>query len=239
MPLLTAHFVQLAEQVFLRPKPTYPWADIVGGMEVNGTQMSAVGTNTWRAFHRVNKPGPGAKQVFIHYFNRTPGATELVQRLAQIDAAEALDRLANRICDELRDRLLSGNIKPHQLGPGHYNKLRKPVDIYLESLVSMAAELAPHRARLTPLLRVPLDTWIFGHPLLFTDEMLRDAGLNRRSGFGDLKREADYVRLQSALQLLATRCAAHHQRPFHPIYLDLLWGDRYTRSGGNLFQLNP
>ena len=239
MPILTANFVQLAEQVFLHPQPTYPWNNIVSGVVVNGTEMHAVSRNTWRAFHRVNKPGPGAKDVFIPYFTQAPGATALIQQLSQVATVENLDHLANSICDHLRHRLINGNIKPHQLEPNKYNKLRKPVDIYLEALVSMATELTPHRARLTPLLRVPLDTWIFGHPLLLTEPMLRAAGLNRGSGFGELKQEADYIQLQSALQTLARQCAAELQRPFHPIYFDLLWGNRYTRNGGNLFQLNP
>lgn len=103
----------------------------------------------------------------------------------------------------------------------------------------MATELTPHRDRLTPLLRVPLDTWIFGHSSLFTIDELREVGLTRNSGFGELGDEADYLSLQGKLCKLAAKCAGHHGIPFHPIYFDLLWGDRYTRVGGNLFELNP
>jgi hypothetical protein len=239
MPIRTAHYAQLAAQVYLHPAPTHPWDEIVTGLVVHGKRMAAVDRNTWRAFHRVDIPGPGSKDVFVPYFSVNPGPAAIIQQLSLVSTTETLDQLANSICGELRHRLLNGNIKPHQLHPHKYNKLRKPVDIYLEALVSMATELTPHRARLTPLLRVPLDKWIFGEPTLFTEQVLRAVGLNRDSGFGELEHEADYVQLQAELRNLATECAAHHQCPFHPIYFDLLWANRHTRNGGNLFQLNP
>lgn len=239
MPIWTPAFIQLATRVFLHPQPTYEWAAIVKGTKVDGRRLVAVDKNTWRAFHREDKSGHGAKDVFIPYFSDNPGRDQIIQQLAEVQSINELDDLSNRMCIQLRHELATGNIKSSQLTPNKYNKIRKPVDIYLEQLVSLATELTPYRERLIPMLRVPLDTWIFGHPSLFTVASLRAAGLRRNSGFGELELEADYLQLQSQLRGLAAQCSVHHNIPFHPIYFDLLWGNRYTRTGGNLFELNP
>jgi hypothetical protein len=136
----------------------------------------------------------------------------------------------------LRERLT--NIRPAQLQS--YNKVRKVVDLYLEQLVALASELNQFRTTLVPLLRVPLDTWIFSQQCLFDDQDLRNAGVRRNSGFGALTTEDNYRALQQRLSFRADACSQHHgDVDFHPIYFDLLWGNRYTRGGGNLFELNP
>jgi hypothetical protein len=48
------------------------------------------------------------------------------------------------------------------------SELRKPVDLALENLVTMSLELDPAREKLVLLLFLPLDSQIFGNPLIFT-----------------------------------------------------------------------
>lgn len=50
------------------------------------------------------------------------------------------------------------------------------MDLYLEHLVAMAVELGDVRARLVPLLFLPLDSQILAHPGLFTEQELAGHG---------------------------------------------------------------
>ncbi|HLO96630.1 MAG TPA: hypothetical protein VK195_20150 [Burkholderiaceae bacterium] len=231
-------YLDKADQVFVRPAPLYSWNDIVSGAQVRahsgGTRrMFAVGPTTFRGFHRSNKACPGAKAAFVTYFLEQRAT--LVGALSAIRNRVDLDRLSNRICEDVRGKL--SNCRPAQLEA--YNKIRKPVDLYLEHLIAMAAELDAVRARLVPLLFLPLDSQMFAHPCLFTGSELAALRLSRRASYKDVSTEGIY----SALQLLVARkaevVANARQRPFHAIYFDLLWGDRFCGRGGNLFETTP
>jgi hypothetical protein len=161
-------YLDKADQVFLRPSPRYSWDEIVSGAPVRsqsgGTRrMFAVGQNTFRGFYRVDKACPGAKEGFINYFLEQRGA--LVDALSAVRTRDDLNRLSNRICEGVRVKL--SNCSPAQLKA--YNKVRKPVDLYIEHLVAMATELGEVRAGLVPLLFLPLDSQILAHLGLFTE----------------------------------------------------------------------
>jgi hypothetical protein len=213
-------YLNRATQIFLRPTPEYDWSYIV---------PRAVGQNTIRGFHRVNTNCPGAKPVFVSYFIENKAA--LIADMTAIKSRAELHLLSNNICRKLKSRL--DNIKPKQLVP--YNKLRKPVDLYIEHLVAMAHDLRHARQRLTPLLFLPLDCLIFAHHALFTDEELSAHNLSRQSTYKDVQSETIY----SKLQKLVLDRADELKRSFYPIYFDLLWNDRSKRQGGNLFETNP
>ncbi len=61
-----------------------------------------------------------------------------------------------------------------------YNKIRKPLDLYVEQGVAMASELVEVRSRRVPWLRLPLDSPMFPLSDLFSDGGWNDR--QRRSG---------------------------------------------------------
>ena len=236
----TSAYVDKADLVFLRPGNRYLWDEIVLGVVVltaRGTPrarpVSAVEMNTFRGFHRVIKNCPGAQEGFRSYF--VEERINLTHALEQVETREQLHELQNRICESLRGRLK--NVRSEQLRS--YNKLRKPVDLYIEHLVNMALELDTHRSRLTPLLFLPLDSQILQHPELFTDNELRTEGLSRRSTYKDVTTETMYQSMQQLLKQKADGIASQLHRSFHVIYFDLIWGSRFRNWGSNLFETIP
>jgi hypothetical protein len=128
------------------------------------------------------------------------------------------------------------NCLPAQLKS--YNKVRKPVDLYVEHLVAMAVDLDDVRAKLVPLLFLPLDSQILRHCAHFSDQELADHCLSRASTYKDITTERSYAALQTMLVQKAMAVAESRDRPFHVIYFDLVWNDRYLNRGRNLFETN-
>ncbi len=224
-------YLDKAEQVFLTPMPQYSWTQIVLGADVrsqfSGTRrLSAVGQNTFRGFHKVNKLLSGAKEAFTRYFLEQEPA--LTHSLSSVASRDDLDLLSNRICDEVSAGL--GNCLPSQRRS--FNKIRKPVDLYLEHLVAMAVELAERRSRLVPLLNLPLDSQILAHPDLFSVHELTAHGLTRRSTYKDIHNQETYASLQRLLLTKANSVAESLGRSFHVIYFDLLWNDPFGSVDG-------
>jgi putative zinc finger/helix-turn-helix YgiT family protein len=237
----TPEYAENAEQVFLRPGVPYRWYEIVNGVDVrreNGSteRMCAVDGDTVRGLHRVRKDKdlPRPKETFQRYFIEQQD--RLLRDLFVVSSREELHQLLTRICDEVRDELRS-NIKPDRLAS--YNRVRKPVDLYLEHLVAMSFELEERRQLLVPLLYLPLDSWMFQSPHLFTERELAEHGLDRSSKFGDVKDEKTYQALQRIVDRRAGEVSRKVGKPFWPIYFDLLWNNRFRSRGCNLFQTNP
>ncbi len=228
--------IEHAERIFLAPQPQYSWREIITGVNVrslsSSSKMVAVSQNTWRGFHKVDRALSGAAEGFRGYL--LDNADQLLRELAHVGSAADLDVLVDCIGDAVKTRLT--NIKPKMLGS--YNKIRKPLDLYLEHQVAMARELADVRARLTPWLRLPLDSQMFQLPHLFSEGELRRLKLSRQSTYQAVASTAQYQALQSLVQERARAYSVVAGRPFHPIYFDLWWNDRYRRSGGNLFEVN-
>lgn len=234
----TSRFADRAEQLFLHPRCQYGWDEIVKGVDVrrqNGStvSMAAVDRNTFRGFHRNNKDLPGAGEPFQQYL--TNNRQRFTAELLTITSREGLHQASNAICTEVRDGL--GNIKPDQLAS--YNKVRKPVDLYIEHLVAMSFELDEARQILVPLLFLPLDCQILGSSELFTDRELAQYGLRRSSTYSKVTSEQTYWALQAIITRRAGDVASALGRPFWPIYFDLLWNKRHSNWGGNLFETNP
>jgi hypothetical protein len=236
----TPAYLDKAEQVFLRPGNRYPWDNIVNGAQVltsdGSTRLvSAVDPNTFRGYHKVKKNCPGAQKEFRDYLINHKSA--LIEALVGIQNREQLHQLENEICRMIRGLLK--NVKPEMLNS--YNKVRKPVDLYIMNLVAMAVELDAHRAGLVPLLFVPLDSQIMKHAELFEDIQLKEHHLSRRSTYKDVKTETAYRALQN---LLSDRAATVEERlglgrRFFPIYLDLIWNNKFSNWGSNLFEVVP
>lgn len=231
-------FIDRAEQLCLQPRPSYSWHAIVTGAPVarsNGTirRIAAVERNTFRGFHRLDKSAPGAGTVFQDYLVRRQD--RLLDALRRLRSKEDLHRLENNLSAEIKDRL--GNIKPAMLAP--YNKIRKVLDLYVEMLVTMAQELEAERQRLVPWLHLPLDSQMLASPILFTGGELRSHRLTRTSTYASIRSESAYRELQRLVAAKARALGERSDRPFHPIYFDLLWNDRYRNRGGNLFETVP
>ena len=195
--------------------------------------MFAVAQNTFRGFHRVNKACPGAKEGFINYFLSRRVA--LIRELSSVNTRDDLKKLSNNLCEDIRTNL--SNCSPTQLQA--YNKVRKPVDLYIEHLVAMAIELDEVRARLVPLLFLPIDSQILAYQGLFTDHELANNNLSRGSTYKDVTSERAYLALQAFLTQKAVAVAEARHRPFYCIYFDLIWNGRHKNWGGNLFETNP
>ena len=234
----TDEYLDKADKVFLHPSPKYSWNEIISGAPVKSQtgstrKMVAVNQNTFRGFHRVDKSYPGAREGFINYFLSQRAV--LIGALSSVNTRDDLTKLSNHICEGVRTNL--SNCSPTQLQA--YNKVRKPVDLFLEHLVSMAIELDAARERLIPLLFLPIDSQILACPGLFADNELHDNYLSRSSTYKDVRSEQAYLVLQEFLSQKATVVAEARQRQFYVIYFDLIWNNRHKEWGGNLFETNP
>jgi len=231
--------VNKAEAVFLKPNPLYGYESIVNGCTVtnvlNGMQktMYAVSNNTWRGFHRTADSIYGSKEIFVTYFIQNK--QKILSALESIKSAEELDSLEDTICKDIKNNLF-GNIKASQLGS--YNKIRKPVDLYIEHIVSMCSELSNNRSNSTKLLFLPLDSQIFSSPYIFSRSQLYSYGIRDNASFKDVQNRKTYIALQDILTKKASDISDCIGKEFHRIYFDLLWNDRYKKPGNNLFETN-
>lgn len=229
-----------AKDVFLNPSPLYSYEEIVNGCKVkdpsSGTTetMYAVSKNTWRGFHRTADSIYGSKEIFTGYF--TKNKKTILSALKSVKSMEELDSLEDEICNDIRNNLF-GNIKAEQLKS--YNKIRKPVDLYIEHIVSMCSEISSEdRIKLSKLMFLPLDSRIFSSPYIFDPSELRYYGINNNATFKDVQNSQTYAKLQDILFKRATDISKVIGEEFHRIYFDLLWNDRYKKRGKNLFETN-
>ena len=115
----------------------------------------------------------------------------------------------------------------------------QPIDLYVEHLVAMSTELNSERARLVPLLHLPLDSQMFDQTVVFSDAELRQAGVGRGDGYAAVTTTERYDGLQAVTVRRAEEISEATGRAFHPVYFDLIWNHRYAAWGGNLFEVNP
>lgn len=223
--------------IFMLPHPTYPYNSIILGCHVNtpsgySKTMYAVAPNTWRGFHKIDKAGPKPGNIFKDYFIRNRNS--IISNLRVVSTSSELDALEDDICRDLRSYL--SNVRQNMLAS--YNKLRKPIDLYIEHIVAMAVELDEYRDNLAKLLFLPLDSQMFQSIHLFTDYELYKYGVNRNSTFREVTSKNQYNGLQELLSAKADTIYKESGQPFFRIYFDLLWNDRYCKEGTNLFTTN-
>jgi hypothetical protein len=236
-----------AEAVLCKPTCLYPWDEIVHGVMVcrsdgSSERMVAVAQNTWRAHHRQNTKQTGSSDVYKHYF--VANKNDILSELFSVRDRDSLHALENRLALNLKPLL--SNLKPHLLNS--YNSIRKPIDLYLQSLVAMAQEVTEEaRMRLIPLMFLALDSQMLGpfriHDKeefsIFSYGQLRKYGLTPKSSYGHIKTEETYIRIQDIVTNKAKEIADSCGQSFYPVYFELLWNRRYSRTGRNLFELNP
>lgn len=228
MTITFADLIKIGEWAYLKREDLHPWVDIVRGTWTTGLdgtkqKLIAVDVNTFRGFHRFDKDEEGPKATFVQYF--VSQKRRLAKELATITTEIELHKLSNRIQSELILNLT--NIMPDQLDS--FNKVRKPVDLYIEFLVTMSLELKHLRSALVPLLFLPLDSQLLNNPVVFSEGDLRSIGLSRGLSFGDITTEDSYLELQCLANTFASTISTKFGKQFHRIYYDLLWNDRWKR----------
>lgn len=236
---VVAELTRRGQEVFIRHSVDYSWEDIVQGCDVSGKdeKQRAVDTNTWRSLWRKDKKDKtclGPSKVFVSYFLRNKKS--LLERLTAVKGLDDYNASLNNIHHDLLIELRQ-YIKPSILES--YNAARKPIDLYIEHLVAMAKELNGYRESLIPLLALPLDSKMMARPECFEDGELRRNGIRRGNGFLHVRTEDMYLDLQQALRGRCTRLSDTEGHDIYPIYFDLLWNQRLTRPGRNLFEINP
>lgn len=225
-----------AKMIYNAPSTTYSYYDIVLGCNIHyeGKQkkMYAVAPNTWRGFHKINKSNDGAGIVFKDYLIQNKDS--IITRLKDISTAEQLDVFEDSLCAEIRANL--SNIKQSMMQS--YNKIRKPVDLYIEHIVAMASELNGYRDQLVKFLFIPLDSQMFQSLYIFDVNELSRYAVTRRCSFSDVDTKPKYDGLQNLLTSKARNISHTCGFEYERIYFDLIWRDRYKRTGNNLFQTN-
>jgi hypothetical protein len=228
-----------AKTVFLNPNPVYTYENIICGCQVRdpvsgvGRTMSAVGNNTWRGFHRCVDSICGSKEIFNSYFKANK--IKILSTLNSIKTVNEMDMFEDTVCLDIKDAL-RGNIIASQLTS--YNKIRKPVDLFIEHIAAMCSELSERRVFLTGLLFLPLDSQIFASPHIFSRSQLNSFGIRSNATFKDVQSRKVYGELQSTLSRKAADISDSIGMEFHRIYFDLLWNDRFKSTGNNLFETN-
>jgi hypothetical protein len=208
------------DRVFFRPRPQLTYYSLATG---------SLASNTYRGFHRIDKTKPGAKDVFDSFFTRSK--QEIISNLNKVKSDDDLDKYSDEICKRLIDGL-SNNIVKTQLQS--YNKIRKPVDIVLEHMVSMGEDFELLRPDITKHLFLPLDSQMFQSEFVFSDSELFSLGLRRNFTFKDVTTKSKYTQVQTFLRKKADTLGLEAR-----IFFDLVWNDRFRSQGTNLFQTNP
>ncbi len=228
-------YLDVCELVYLNHDTLYSWNNIVQGQRVGNKSFAAVEQNTFRGFHRCNKDSFGAKFYFVKYF--TENKDVLIGKFNEVQNKADYEQILNDICTDMKNSLRGVIVDKHLHS---YNKLRKPVDLYVQHLISMSKETKYLRSKLTPFMGLPLDSQIFQSQLIFTEQELRRNNLTRRSSYGNVSNADCYNSLQNLIIEKSSEISLKlDNRKFYPIYFDLLWSDRINRKGSNLFEMNP
>ncbi len=231
--------LQSAEVIFLSPSVLYKYEDIIQGVTVNDTQKKAVDINTTQAF--------GKKLTYGNFYENKKKAMELCDEVflskkdwiinelrKSIRTKEAMDAFEHELFMSLQETLLAYSTPT--LIKESYNRIRKIVDLYLEHIVSMASEIdSETRKLLTPLLFLPIDSWIIKNESIFDSESIYRWGLTRGSSFGEIRKKTLFDDIQSYLVKKANDISTVLGEEFHVIYFDIFWNNRLNIPGGNLF----
>jgi hypothetical protein len=217
---LVSQINKTGERVFYSPSPQLTYYSLATG---------SLASNTYRGFHRIDKTIPGAKDVFESFF--TASKQQIISILSQVKREDDLNEYSDEICRRLVEGLTK-NIVREQLQS--YNKIRKPVDIVIEHMVSMGEDFEQIRQSVTKYLFLPLDSEMFQSDFVFTDSELYHLKLRRRYTFKDIRSKAQYQQIQAFLRDKADRLGLGAR-----IFFDLVWKERFKSQGTNLLGTNP
>jgi hypothetical protein len=211
---------EVGQHVFYNPSPLLTYDKLV---------KKALNHNTYRGFHKIDKTKSGAKVAFEKVL--TDNSKFVIDSLLAAKNEADIDKLENEICKMLKDEL-EENIKNDQLKS--FNKLRKPVDIFIEHVVAMLENFTIVRKTITPYLFLPLDSQMFKSDFVFSDDEITKLNLKRNFTFKDIETQEQYLEIQNFLKEKANKCGIDNR-----IFFDLVWNDRWKSKGNNLFETNP
>ncbi|WP_065077978.1 hypothetical protein [Clostridium ragsdalei] len=231
--------LQSSETIFLKPSVLYKYEDIIRGVTVNGTQKKAVNLNTTQAF--------GKKLTYGNFYENKKKAMEVCDEFflsrkyriineihSHIRTKEAMDTFEHELYMNLQEALLAYTTPT--LIEESYNRIRKVVELYLEHIVSMASEIDNEtRKLLTPLLFLPIDSWIIKNESIFDNESIYRWGLTRGSSFGEIRKKPLFDDMQRYLVKKANEISMVLGAEFYVIYFDIFWNNRLSMPGCNLF----
>lgn len=158
----------------------------------------------------------------------------ILNELKSINCKKDLDYLEEQLREELKIQF-SKNIDEKRLNS--FNRLRKPIDLVIEHIISMSFELNEIRNKIISSLYLPMDSQIFNSDL-FTNEELKKAGISKKLTYGNIISKDSYYYLQYLVEKKAEDISRNNKIDFFPIYFDLIWNDRYEKEGGNLFEVS-
>ena len=127
---------------------------------------------------------------------------------------------------------LKKNIRNEQLIS--FNKLRKPIDIFIEHLIAMETNFSSVRQNLTKHMFLPLDSQMFQSDFVFSDKERQELKIKKEFTFKDILEQSHYNEIQEFLKQKANLIGLENK-----IYFDLEWNDRWKSNGNNLFETNP
>lgn len=209
----------VGERIFYNPNPLLSFEYL---------SQHSLSSNTFRGFHRIDKTKSGAGKVFRDVL--TQQFRLITQSIKNAKNDADIDMLSIELVKILKFELAK-NIKHHQLQS--FNKIRKPVDIVVEHMVSMFVGFNEVRSKIIPSLFLPLDSQMFQSTFVFSDLELMELKLNRSFTFQDIWDKSHYIEIQKSLKEKAEKLGIDR------IFFDLAWNERYESNGGNLFDTNP
>lgn len=209
----------VGKRIFYNPNPLYSYEYLV---------QHSLSSNTFRGFHRIDKSKSGAGQVFRDVLNQQSNL--ITQSIINAKSETDIDLLSNELKTILKLELAK-NTNNYQLQS--FNKIRKPIDIVLEHMVSMFDGFAEVRQKIIPFLFLPLDSQMFMSTFVFSDLEIKELKLKRSFSFKDIWDKSKYQELQKFLKEKAEKLEIDR------IFFDLAWNERYNSIGGNLFDTNP
>jgi hypothetical protein len=233
--------VQIANrgsEVIKNTESLYRWNDIIQGANVsrgNGDFFieRAVDRKTWRVFWRRDIKAVGASYIFDKYFLEKKD--QIIEILEGINSREQLDTYEDFIIAELKPAMenMISDKKLHLLGS--YNALRKPLDLYFANLASMSEELTHIRSKLVEYLFVPLDKIILSK---IPHDILLKHSLRYSEGFTFVRTKEAYIDIQEFINSEVLEAKEKVGIDIYPIYIELLWNERYKHTGNNFWEIN-
>lgn len=201
----------------------------------------AVTGSTFRGFHRKDecKKNKGAVEIFKLFFKKNRNC--IIGFLNSLTTLDELNNFEDNLCKNLINGTqeiegLNSRIKEEMLLP--YNKVRKPVDLYIEHIVIMSKNINNIRRNfLKSILFLPLDSEIFSSSYIFTDDELSINNLYRGMHFSKIDTKEKYNNIQKELMLKSVKISQDINKEFNRIYFDLFWNSRYLMNNDKLFKL--
>lgn len=228
---------KLGEKIFINPYPTYSYNEIITGCKVipNKKSMCAVAENTFKAFGYNNDDMYLAMRSYKEFF--IDQKEVILATLKDINCSEQLDLFEDNLYGQIKSILSKYLYNKSKLLS--YNRIRKPIDLYVENIVALANEMNGYREKLVKYLFLPLDSWMFkSKVVIHEDQFLFSNNLTRRSKMGDVRDRNTYEKLQGYLSEKVLQINKIIGRDFYRIYFDFFWRDRYRNRGTNLFLSN-